>query len=117
MSSSSFDAGDIIVLDFPFSDLQQSKIRPGLVITSKKYNAASPDIIVLKITSSQRQQEYGVVLNQPDLDQGALKKQIVVRTDYPLVIEKSLIRSKIAEKVKPAFLAQIKKKLGQLYGI
>jgi mRNA interferase MazF len=116
VSSSSFEAGDIVVLDFPYSDQHASKMRPAMIITPKKYNEREPDVIVLKITSAQTPRPYSVALSAEDLASGNLKKQSLVRADYPLVAEKTIIRAKIASAT-PALLNRVKLKMRELYEI
>ncbi|MDP2717465.1 MAG: hypothetical protein Q8P02_01845, partial [Candidatus Micrarchaeota archaeon] len=57
---------------------------------------------------------HAVALSSADLSKGTLKKQSIVRADYPLVAEKNIIQTKIAS-VTPAFLARVKKEIGTLY--
>ncbi len=114
MNYSSFDAGEIVLVDFRFSDQIGHKLRPAMVITPTEYNAKTPDIIVLKITSTERQKAFEIGLNQPDLESGILKKESVIRTDCPLVIEKQLVREKIA-KITKIKLEEVKKQMTELY--
>jgi mRNA interferase MazF len=51
-----FDAGslafgDIILVPFPFTNQAASKQRPAVVISSQRYNASKPDVIVMAVTS------------------------------------------------------------------
>ena len=46
---SAFQPGDIILLDFPFSNRQGSKYRPGLVLAPSDFDG---DYIVAYITSN-----------------------------------------------------------------
>jgi len=43
--------GEIILVGFPFTNLQSSKKRPAVVISSKAYNRQRDDVILLAITS------------------------------------------------------------------
>ncbi len=48
-----FRRGDIVSIDFPFSDGSGSKLRPALVISNDTISATN-DVIVLMITSQKR---------------------------------------------------------------
>lgn len=43
---------DIILINFPFSDLTGTKVRPALVISNNEYNQNKLDALVLAITSN-----------------------------------------------------------------
>lgn len=46
--------GDVILVPFPFTDQSATKQRPAVVISSSRYNAERPDLILLAITSQVR---------------------------------------------------------------
>ncbi len=46
-----FDALDVVVVPFPFTDRQAVKRRPALVISSQDFNAAHQQSILAMITS------------------------------------------------------------------
>jgi mRNA interferase MazF len=52
-----FDFGDVVLVPFPFTNQAASKRRPAIVISSKLYNQARPDVIVMAITSQLRPTE------------------------------------------------------------
>jgi mRNA interferase MazF len=49
-----FDFGDIVLVPFPFTSQAASKKRPAVVVSSRTYNAAKPDIVVMAVTSQLR---------------------------------------------------------------
>jgi len=53
MTSSNF--GDVVLVAFPFTNLQATKQRPAVVISSTDYQQNRPDIIVMAITSQVRE--------------------------------------------------------------
>ncbi len=116
MNSSTFEQGDIVVVDFKFSDFEGSKLRPALVLSTGEYNAQSLDIIVLKITSAQAEGPFSPPLQQEDLEEGSLKKESVTRADFSLAVEKSLIKRRIA-KAKPEYIIRIKGLTKKLYDL
>jgi mRNA interferase MazF len=49
-----FEFGDIVLVPFPFTSQTDSKKRPAVVVSSRAYNAAKPDLILMAITSQLR---------------------------------------------------------------
>lgn len=50
-----YNFGDIVLLQFPFTDLTTTKKRPAVVVSSGEYNNKRPDIIVMAVTSRIRE--------------------------------------------------------------
>ncbi|HUY35490.1 MAG TPA: type II toxin-antitoxin system PemK/MazF family toxin [Pirellulales bacterium] len=46
--------GDVVIVDFPYSDQTGSKVRPALVVQADSLNARLDDTILALITSSRR---------------------------------------------------------------
>ncbi|MGH9604199.1 MAG: type II toxin-antitoxin system PemK/MazF family toxin [Terracidiphilus sp.] len=46
-----YDFGDVVPVPFPFTNQIASKQRPAVVVSSRAYNIARPDVIVMAITS------------------------------------------------------------------
>lgn len=51
--------GDVVLVTFPFTDLQGSKLRPALVVQSDKNNQRLSNVILAAITTTTHRQ------NQP----------------------------------------------------
>lgn len=49
-----FEFGDIVLVPFPFTSQTASKKRPAVVVSSRAYNTAKPDLILMAITSQIR---------------------------------------------------------------
>lgn len=49
-----FEFGDVLVVEFPFTDGSRSKQRPAVVISSVAFNTGRPDVILMAITSQTR---------------------------------------------------------------
>ena len=47
-----FKPGDIVLVDFIFSEQNESKKRPALIISTEEYNKNRKDIIIAAITSN-----------------------------------------------------------------
>jgi mRNA interferase MazF len=70
-----FVKGDVVVLNFPFSDLSQTKRRPALVIAALK----GDDVILCQVTSQGRTDEYSIRLDDVDFVSGGLNQSSRIR--------------------------------------
>jgi mRNA interferase MazF len=70
-----FVKGDIVVLNFPFSDLSAVKRRPALVIS----DLDGDDIILCQITSSAKTDKYSIKIEENDFINGKLSVESVIR--------------------------------------
>lgn len=89
-----YEPGTVVLVNFPFTDLQSSKVRPALVLTAK-----GDDVIILGIFSKvpEELRESWVKIDEfgKDFDQTGLKKTSIVKTEKIAVIHHSLIRKEI----------------------
>jgi mRNA interferase MazF len=49
-----YEFGDVVLVPFPFTSHVASKRRPAVVVSSRAYNIARPDVVVMAITSQLR---------------------------------------------------------------
>lgn len=49
-----FEFGDVVLVPFPFTSMTASKQRPAVIVSSRGYNTAKPDLIMMAITSQHR---------------------------------------------------------------
>ena len=86
--------GDIVLLEFPYTNQAGSKVRPGLVLSvSPQYQ--QEDVNVAYITSELDSYIYdpsSISITADDLAQGTLKHESVVRVDKVLTIQGSKCR-------------------------
>jgi mRNA interferase MazF len=86
-----FMKGDIVALEYPYSDFSGFKKRPA-VVTAGMFG----DYLVLcPISSRLRKDEYCVELDDDCLDGGSLKLSSFVRTNLISTVDKSVILYKI----------------------
>lgn len=53
--TTSYNFGDVVLVGFPFTNLQATKKRPAVVISRKAYQQNRPDVILMAVTSQIRQ--------------------------------------------------------------
>ena len=82
-----FVKGDIVVLNFPFSDLSGTKRRPALVLADLIGN----DIVLCQITSIATKDVYSIQIDIEDYVNGKLNATSVIRPNKIFTADKSLI--------------------------
>jgi mRNA interferase MazF len=82
---------DIVLINFPFSDLSGARVRPALVLSNDTYNSASLDAVVLALTSNLSRLDYSVLITNSDLESGRLPVDSAIRVDKPF----SVLQSKV----------------------
>lgn len=46
-----FEFGDVVLVRFPFTNQTAYKQRPAVIVSSRSYNVARPDVVIMAITS------------------------------------------------------------------
>lgn len=88
---------DVILISFPFSDFQKSKVRPVIVVSNDAYNSKFDDFIAVPLTSNPRTRHYTIQISNKDLETGDLIVDSRIQVDKIFSVEKSLIRKKIGK--------------------
>lgn len=86
-----FVKGEIVVLDFPYSDLIHFKKRPALIIKVPK----GEDVIACQITGDSYEKSAEIPLEKIDFQKGNLNRKSYLRLDKIFSVEKSSIKYKI----------------------
>lgn len=108
--------GDIVLLDFPYTNQAGSKVRPGLVLGANPHNTRD-DVTIAYITTEVDAYVHdtaAVLLSASDMEAGTLKRPSVVRVDKVLSIHSSKCRkvaslgsAKIDEVLRKATLVHV----------
>jgi mRNA interferase MazF len=70
--------GDVVLVGFPFTNLQATKQRPAVVVSDAVYQQNRPDVILMAITSQIRQPlAFGEYLLQDWQHAGLLKPSVL----------------------------------------
>jgi len=86
-----FIKGDIVVLNFPFSNLSTTKRRPAFVLA----NLEDSDIILCQVTSKPAKNKYSIKIVTDDFNVGSLPFDSFVRADKLFTADKNLILYKV----------------------
>ena len=46
-----YEFGDVVLVRFPFTNQASFKQRPAAIVSSRAYNVAKPDVVIMAITS------------------------------------------------------------------
>ena len=106
-----FVRGDIVVVPFPFSNLQGSKRRPALVLAESGGN----DLVLCQITSRNVKDNFAVPITPSDTD-GKLAIESNIRPNKLFTIETSVILYKIGT-LGSDKLVSVQTKLSNLFGL
>src|SRR3989339_553798 len=90
-----FKQGEILIVPFPFSNLNSIKQRPVLVLSKNNYNRISNDIIVCGITSNLKDNKYSVIIDNDCLLNGKIPLKSRIKVDKLFTLEKKLVKKKI----------------------
>ena len=97
LSKETLNQGEIVLLPFPFSDLEESKIRPALIVSSNSVNSKSDDLLMVPLTNIIKKESHSILINQNDLYSGKLIKPSRIRADKIFCVTKELIVMKIGK--------------------
>lgn len=90
-----FEQKDIVLLPFPFSNLEEEKVRPAIIISNNRFNDDSPDCLMIPLTSVLKKRPFSILLSQDDLVCGKLIAESMIRADKIFSLEKSMVKMKI----------------------
>ena len=88
--------GDIVLVDFPYSDQTGRKVRPALVVQADVWNQRLADTILALITSSQRRRvgastQFEIDITTAEGQQTGLRLNSVVQCENLVTYEQALV--------------------------
>ena len=86
---------ELVLLPYPFSDLEGTKVRPAIVVSNNSFNKKSADCIMVPLTTVIKNEPCSVIIDQQNMASGRLMKQSRVRADKIFAFEKRLVSMKI----------------------
>jgi mRNA interferase MazF len=104
-----FQRGDIVLVDFPFSDQTGRKVRPALVVQNDTWNSMLDDTILSLITSSSRRRvgaatQFLIELTTPEGRQSGLRLDSVVQCENLVTYDQGLILNRLGSLPRTAML-------------
>lgn len=84
--------GDIVLLSFPFTNLQAKKVRPAMVVSVDSYNSISNEAIFVFITSKRYANTFDMTIEEsdPSFKATGLKVQSTFRVSKLMSLEQKL---------------------------
>lgn len=85
-----YEQGDIVVVDFPFTDVSQTKKRPALVLSNRTINQTG-DYLLVMITSQVKYDGFSLPITSVDYVHDPLPLTSYVRFYKVFLLNESLI--------------------------
>lgn len=103
--------GDIVLVQYPFTDLSGSKLRPAIVVSTDAVHNSSPDAIFVLVTSTLKMPAglptwVLIDVTTPDGLASGLLHTSVVKCDHPMTLDKQLVKRTVG-RVPPNLMALI----------
>ena len=105
-----FVKGDVVVLEFPYTDLSKTKKRPSLIVAELK----GDNIILCQITGQLRPDQDLIHLGKDNFQSGSLHKESFIMPSFLFTIHKSKV-SYIAGKLKQGKIKEVEKRLCEIF--
>ncbi|MFH1505920.1 MAG: type II toxin-antitoxin system PemK/MazF family toxin [archaeon] len=112
-SGTSFEQREIVLTPFPFSDLSNIKQRPVLILSNNEYNYKTEDLLVCGLTSTLKDTEYSVLIDNKNLEAGMIPLKSRIKVDKIFTLEQSLFKKKLGKLDKETF-EKVKEELMKL---
>ena len=105
-----FVKGEVVVLEFPYTDLSKTKKRPSLIVANLK----GDNLILCQITGQLRPDLDLINLEKENFQTGGLLRDSFVMPSFVVTIHKSKINYS-AGKLKKEKIKEIEKKLCEIF--
>jgi len=106
--------GEIVLLDFPYTNLKGSKLRPALIVG---VSDVQNDFLVAFVTSevdNYSWSDYAVVIDQSDLQEGFIKQKSIIRCDKLITISADRIARKNVAILKTSKISEVLRKVARI---
>ena len=101
-----FSQGDIVIIPVPFTDNVGYKLRPAVIISSEAVHRTG-DVMIVQITSKQKNDRLSISLSNEDVSEN-LPVKSYIRFHKIFVLEQNLIKGKVSRLKKDKYQELIK---------
>jgi len=113
--------GEIVLVDFPYSDQTGSKVRPALVVQSDAWNRKLDDTILALITSSRQRRvgsntQLSIDITTVEGIQSGLRIDSIVQCENLITYDRALILRSLGS-LPPATMSRVDQCLKAALGI
>lgn len=89
----SYNFGDVVLVNFPFTNLNTTKKRPAIIISCEEYNNSRPDVVLMAVTSQIRTpldfgSSYIVKWQDAGLPKPSLLKPLIATIEQSYITKK-----------------------------
>jgi len=105
-----YKKGDVVIFEFPFSDINKSKKRPSVVVATLKGN----HVILAQITGQPRPDSDLLNLNSKDFEKGGINRNSFIRPSVLFTINKLKINYKAGHLTQNK-IKQVEKQLCEIF--
>lgn len=109
--------GEVVLIQFPFTDLTSTRVRPGVIVSSPQFNTGE-DVIVMMVTSAASRSTADVRIrsSDPEFPATGLKVDSTFRAGKIYTLSKHLIKRRLGV-VGPSLRTRLKKAILSVLGI
>ncbi len=103
-----FTVGSVVLVTFPFSNLQGQKVRPALILANVEFD----NIILCQITSKPYSSKIAIRIESSDFADGSLPVVSFVRPDKLFTADASItknIAGELTTKIKKVILQRVRR--------
>ncbi|MGO9919501.1 MAG: type II toxin-antitoxin system PemK/MazF family toxin [Isosphaeraceae bacterium] len=96
----SLSRGDVVLVDYPFSDRAGSKVRPALVVQADALNRRITDTILAAISRSTHRAsatQLFIDISTPEGGEAGLRQNSMIQCENLLTYDQRLVITKIGE--------------------
>jgi mRNA interferase MazF len=110
--------GDVVLIDFPFSDRTGSKLRPAVVIQADSLNLQRHDTVLLAISRTQRFADTEILIDVSSLSgqQSGLRHNSVIDCANLTTLDQNLVHHTLGT-ISPELMDRVETALRTIFAL